>query len=705
MSAPVVFKGGAGSRSVKFTLSAMKKKFTSPSAILSFARNTRHIPRRIRFRKDGFLHLGMFLLVALFMGSIAAALVAASVGGRTRRGEGTSDKFGNPIATANSGQSLAAVHDRRQQSTLVPLSSKFLSGWSLHTPNLGPWSVVANYPLSILQNSMVSDGTYAYSAGGTLGINNPEGVSAFYRYDPVTNAWTQLPDMPHPVWGTRAAYAENTNSVYIFGGLSNGKILDSTLIYHIDSNSWTVGAPLPSPLFTPSVAYYPGNGKIYVIGGYDLFGNETNRTWEYDPLTNTWDTSRTNIPLPMGDSVCSIVGNHIYLAGSSNFGFGSNYHFQYDILTDSWSARAPVPVVLTSATGAAVGTQTYVIGGLDPYLPIRSTYIYDTISDTWSQGPDTNVPHAGAGGTAIGNLLIVVGGINGKVPESDTVETSLVEVGPTPSPSPTPKPTPTPSPGPCPLQVLIVYTDTGVPSQLRLQIQSQPGVIGVDLFDAQSRTPALADLQRYDVVVVYSWGEVGFQDADTLGNNLADYVDSGGVVVQAGESYYNSIKPELPIGITGRWLSDGYPPFDYTRGVSTQQFFLGDFDADHPLMAGVSILRGTFMNLVPVAAGSLNVAQTYGFGFPLIAARPVSGGHTTVGISACLGAALPVVQGGDWGKVIVNAGKWLLCSVGGTPTPTPTATASATPNISPTPSAPPRAAPRARPSPRPRPIP
>jgi hypothetical protein len=60
----------------------------------------------------------------------------------------------------------------------------------------------------------------------------------------------------------------------------------------------------------------------------------------------------------------------------------------------------------------------------------------------------------------------------------------------------------------------------------------------VDLFDALVGTPSLGQLQQYNIVVPFS--NSGFLDSDTLGNNLADYVDGGGVVVQQGFGFYGA---------------------------------------------------------------------------------------------------------------------------------------------------------------------
>jgi len=199
--------------------------------------------------------------------------------------------------------------------------------------------------------------------------------------------------------------------------------------------------------------------------------------------------------------------------------------------------------------------------------------------------------------------------------------------------------------------VLIVYADTTAPTLLQSEILAEPGVAAVDLFNAQAGTPTLAQLQQYNIVVPYS--NFPFLDGITLGNTLADYVDGGGVVVQYGFSHYG---PGQPYGVNGRWLTGNYNPYNYSTNNASTAFTLGTFNSGHPLMAGVTTLNSNFQNVVTPATGATQVAAANN-GNWLIAYRPVSGGHTTVGVTAYVGS--DATQSGHWGRVIVNAGRWL----------------------------------------------
>jgi N-acetylneuraminic acid mutarotase len=333
-------------------------------------------------------------------------------------------------------------------------SRQFQKTFGLWAPDLSPWSIVASYPEILESPAVASDGTYAYSAGGDL---NQVPTNGFYRYDPVADTWTTIAPLPQALFDARAVYASNVNKIYVFGGLDAAvNVLGTTYIYDIATDSWSTGASMPDGRYFPNVAYYSSNGKIYIIGGFDPAFNEASQTWEYDPFADTWDTSRMNIPAAMGGSATSIVGQYIYLAGSFGSG-GTNLHYRYDILGDSWTAMAPVPVAVYEAAGAAVGSEAYVVGGGNPSLEAsgaredritasikapatsyNSTYVYDTVADSWTTGPNTNVAHAFTGGTAVGNLLVVIAGFDGSA-DTNTVETALA---PTPTPSPTPTPTP-----------------------------------------------------------------------------------------------------------------------------------------------------------------------------------------------------------------------------------------------------------------------
>ena len=335
----------------------------------------------------------------------------------------------------------------------------------------GAWNLAANYPGGTLESAAVStNGTYAYAAGGFV---NLAASNLLYRYDPVANTWTPRANMPAAVYDARAAYAANVNKVYVFGGYDGTAVLNTTYIYDVVSNTWTTGAPMPDVRIWAEAAYYSGNGKIYVIGGLDSGFTEQSQTWEYDPVANTWNTSRTAAPVGEGSSNTAVSGQFIYLMGGYGGGVGSTNHYRYDIVGDTWTAMAPLPVPDRMAGSGDIGGQNYLFGGgtpsvgagvkdpkvknpkaanpkaalhashafpganpkVAPYASpeapdaYTSTYIYDIASNTWSTGPNMNAPHSWTNGAAIGNTLVVVAGFNGTTGDTNTVETTACVTG------------------------------------------------------------------------------------------------------------------------------------------------------------------------------------------------------------------------------------------------------------------------------------
>src|SRR4029079_13093714 len=109
---------------------------------------------------------------------------------------------------------------------------------------------------------------------------------------------------------------------------------------------------------------------------------------------------------------------------------------------------------------------------------------------------------------------------------------------------------------------------------------------------------------------------------------------------------------------------------------------LGNYDTNHPLMQGIAAgsLCVGFRHILTLTAGAVSVAQ-YQDGAQLVAYK-TNNGHTGVAINAYPGDKADSWSG-PFGKVIVNAGRWLVAGPCGSPTPTPTPTC--TPGGSPAP--------------------
>ncbi len=109
-------------------------------------------------------------------------------------------------------------------------------------------------------------------------------------------------------------------------------------------------------------------------------------------------------------------------------------------------------------------------------------------------------------------------------------------------------------------------------------------------------TPALETLLPYDAVL--TWSNTSFDDAVSMGDVLADYVDAGGGVVVA---VFANTSANPARFLQGRWLSEpGYIAIPQNGGfVDGTAAGLGEvLVADHPILSGVD----SFFNQAPIGS-------------------------------------------------------------------------------------------------------
>jgi N-acetylneuraminic acid mutarotase len=307
----------------------------------------------------------------------------------------------------------------------------------------GPWSTSTTGPALRYRAGACTDGTFVYVYGGGDDIGG--NYNDLWRWDPVTETWTQLANMPTAKQNIQGAYADG--KIYVPGGFDNtsGTHITENAIYDIASDTWTTGAPLPAPQTGTNVAF---NGKIYNFGGNP--GPQSTVTI-YDIATDTWTTG-ASMPVAITYGRATVAGNFAYYAGGIA-GATTNTLYRYDFAADSWATMSPLQTARTSEelmTSPAGDKLFAVMGGDDTFftgVPLaQSVEIYDIASDSWSYGiPVVTKAAAPAGGLA-GGKAMVQGGVD-NVTYYDIVQVSpLAECG---------TPTPTPTPGGC------QYTITG----------------------------------------------------------------------------------------------------------------------------------------------------------------------------------------------------------------------------------------------------
>ncbi len=190
-------------------------------------------------------------------------------------------------------------------------------------------------------------------------------VNEFWRYQPLTNTWTQLADLPDP-----------------------------------RDNGIAVGF----------------DGKFYHFGGMatsTISAFRRDDTWEYDPVTNQW---RVLTPMPgeRSDGGAIVIGEHIYVAGGNI----SNTIFQYSPAEDQWEV---IPIVdgfvREDAAVVAYQGEIWIIGG-GIFSQTNTVTIFDPVTRTTRPGPSTNLERAKGVSAVIGGQLILAVGADTVFPET-----------------------------------------------------------------------------------------------------------------------------------------------------------------------------------------------------------------------------------------------------------------------------------------------
>jgi N-acetylneuraminic acid mutarotase len=273
--------------------------------------------------------------------------------------------------------------------------------------------------------------------GGQDPGNNAMGI--FWKFDPAKNEWSKLPSNPVPVH--HGSSASIGRKFYVMGGFrlpDSGKVgwypENKAWEFDLDTQKWSA-LPL-MPTTRGALAAVAVGKKIYVSGGagipqgmqlsdgltgggpVELYG-----TLEvFDTETKTW-SKLAPMPTPRNHHSITYVDGKLYAIGGRvgscySGGWSSNVWMNeaYDIATNTWATRAPMPTARSGTGIAAVDGKIYVLGGegwVDDFGGVfRANEVYDPKTNTWSRAARMITPRHGFAVAAIGKAIYAVSGVN-----------------------------------------------------------------------------------------------------------------------------------------------------------------------------------------------------------------------------------------------------------------------------------------------------
>ncbi|HSO26445.1 MAG TPA: kelch repeat-containing protein, partial [Anaerolineales bacterium] len=236
-----------------------------------------------------------------------------------------------------------------------------------YQPISNTWQTLASLPAEYpgVENLAVApyNGQLYVFGGSTEAFAGAVNKAAVY--DPATDAWTLLPDMPTARGGVTAQTLGD--EIYVIGGLGeNGDSLATVEIFTPATGAWRAGDSLLTPRDNPGSAVF--DGKLYVFGGRTRIGGDN-----VEPTLNTieiftpgvgWETGT---PMPSGRRTMSVVvlNGEIIVMGGEKTPEGGAFQVTeaYDPVNDRWRLLTMMPVGRHGAVAGVIGNTAYVAGG------------------------------------------------------------------------------------------------------------------------------------------------------------------------------------------------------------------------------------------------------------------------------------------------------------------------------------------------------
>jgi hypothetical protein len=256
---------------------------------------------------------------------------------------------------------------------------------------VGDWQTGAPSPVDRAEALGAAVNGKLYVFGGLHGPGHGFSFAATTRsdvYDPATDTWTRLPDMPEAFTHTTVAVGGPT--IWFVGGfLGNSPGPGSAHVWKFNtiSSTWSRGPDLPEPRGSGGSGFV---GRVlHFFGGADE--NRIDRTdhWAYDldHFDLGWQR-KADLPTTRNHLSSAVVGGKIYAIGGQRGDLTAGVDLDevsvYDPAADAWAALAPLPSPRshTNCCTLVLNYKILVLGGESPDLH-QEIEQYDPATNTW----------------------------------------------------------------------------------------------------------------------------------------------------------------------------------------------------------------------------------------------------------------------------------------------------------------------------------
>ena len=242
----------------------------------------------------------------------------------------------------------------------------------VYDPVTDQWTQIADLPTRLTHAGVATEGRDVYVAGGYVGIgttgyNQEFGTTAVWKYHVDVNQWTTMPALPREL--ASGGLVTLGRNLHYFGGNDENRndAADHYVLNLDDVNAgWQVRAALPEG--RSHLGYVALGGKVYAVAGQH--GNDdaletTASVHAYDPATDQW-TARAAMPVAVSHISSSTFvqnGRIIVAGGETDHNAATDRVTAYDPVTDAWTSMTNLPAARFSGVAAPIGDEIYFTGG------------------------------------------------------------------------------------------------------------------------------------------------------------------------------------------------------------------------------------------------------------------------------------------------------------------------------------------------------
>lgn len=202
------------------------------------------------------------------------------------------------------------------------------------------WTSIA--PLPNFQGRQYSAAFASSQYGFILGGISTQFLNDLWRYNPISNQWQKMADLPAEGRGGSAAFVIDSFAYIIGGKTQNQQAISEVWAYNMNTDIWTKKADLPQKRWRSAATTYQSKG--YLIFGLDDSLNYSTEVYEYEPLNDQWTVFSA---FPDGGrnyvKAHTINNSLITIAGQDSASVFLNDCWKLDFTSKNWKEITPLP--------------------------------------------------------------------------------------------------------------------------------------------------------------------------------------------------------------------------------------------------------------------------------------------------------------------------------------------------------------------------